>query len=150
MCVKLYWPGFEPVEYGLPDWWDSHQKAWASYSYGPPEVSVLAEEVDYERIHRASRLMSGLSAESVSAGFIPSVVMCAACGEKPAEDREMSVFALCAGCCEKIRQSYMADTYREPGSPEMSESDRMTAVWKEMYARFAYEMMDTELAKMFD
>lgn len=95
-------------------------------------------------------LMRALSEESVSAGFIPSVVMCAGCGEKPAESRDESVFALCAGCCEMLRKSYMSDSYGQPGSSEMSDSDRMTHVWREMHGKFGYAMMDAELSKMFD
>lgn len=128
MCQVFYMPAFEAFDPDMPDWSEMHAASW----------------------------MSALSDESVMSGFIPSVVMCAGCGNYPAESRDESVFALCAACCEVTRwrtEVVLSGQSQFPGMPgwsEMSESDRMTAVWRDMHSKYGYAMMDAELSKMFD
>lgn len=122
---------------------------YASDAPGVSEISLMRALSD-------SFYMSEVCGVSVPSTFDPDVVMCASCGDVPAESRDESVFALCAGCCEKIRwrtSVVMSGQSEWPGLPgwsEMSEGDRMTAVWRDMHEKFGYAMMDAELAKMFD
>lgn len=122
---------------------------YASDAPGVSEISLMRALSD-------SFYMSEVCGVSVSPAFDPSVTMCAACGEKPAESRNESVFALCEGCCEVIRWrtsvvlSGSSDFPGLPGWSEMSDGDRMTAVWRDMHGKYGYAMMDAALAEMSD
>lgn len=93
-------------------------------------------------------VMRRLSDESEECGFVPSVMNCMTCDEKPAQSRDESVFALCAVCCEKIR--LVCFVQFEAESPNRTQSDLFAATHAVMSQRFGYEMIDAELSKMFD
>lgn len=129
-----------------------------------PEVSMLGGEVDYAALSKMSvpagesvlpaepgpvekSIMSKLSGRWATPGFIPSVWMCMACGEMPAQSRDESVVVLCEDCAAYVFGAAMA---------EMSEMTFITpyarhqAVYAKMTETYGYAMVDAELSKMFD
>lgn len=93
-------------------------------------------------------VMRRLSDESEECGFVPSVMNCMTCDERPAQSRDESVFALCAICCEKIR--LVCFVQFEAKSPNRTQSDLFAATHAIMSQRFGYKMIDAELSKLFD